>query len=382
MRHARQEVHPDWLTRERVLVIALAIVTGIALYVCYELAAPFLAPITWAVALAVVAHPLHQWIEGHTKSSSLAAGLAVLVVAVTLVAPGVFVVREISQEAAAGVQQIDSEVDAGRWRAAVESNPRFAPWLEWVEREVNVKEEVQRASKWIMSHVGKLVSGSVALATGLLITLFLLFYFFRDKAQILGGLKGLVPLSRREADEVFRRIRDTIQAIVNGTLVVALLQGILGGLMFWWLGLPAPLLWGAVMAVLSVLPFFGAALVWVPAAAYLALTGDWTKALILTAWGSIVVALIDNLLYPVLVKGRLRMHTVPVFVSIVGGLVYFGAAGVVLGPVALVVTAALLDIWRRRTAHGQTADHAIETPIAAPSSRSSSSRRSGSAPSG
>ena len=360
MRHARQEVHPDWLTRERVLVIVLAIATGIALYICYELAAPFLAPITWALALAVVAHPLHQWLEGRMKSGSLAAALAVLVVAVTLVAPAVLVVREISQEASAAVQQIEDEVDAGRWRSAVERNPRFAPWLEWIEREVNVKEEVQRASKWIVTRVGKIVSGSVALATGLLITLFLLFYFFRDQAKILGGLKGLVPLSRREADDVFRRIRDTIQAIVNGTLVVALLQGILGGLMFWWLGLPAPLLWGAVMAVLSVLPFFGAAIVWVPAAAFLALEGDWTKALILAAWGSIVVALIDNLLYPVLVKGRLRMHTVPVFISIVGGLVYFGAAGIVLGPVALIVAAALLDIWRRRTAHGNAAEHAGE----------------------
>lgn len=361
MRHARQEVHPDWLTRERVLVIVLAIATGIALYVCYELAAPFLAPITWALALAVVAHPLHHWIEDRMKSGSLAAGLAVLIVAVTLVAPAVFVVREVAQEASAAVQQIEDEVDAGRWRSAVEGNPRFAPWLEWVEREVNVKEEVQRASKWVMSNAGKVVSGSLALATGLLITLFLLFYFFRDKAKILGGLKGLVPLSRREADEVFKRVRDAIQAIVNGTLVVALLQGTLGGLMFWWLGLPAPLLWGAVMAVLSVLPFFGAAIVWVPAAVYLALSGDWGKALILAAWGSIVVALIDNLLYPVLVKGRLSMHTVPVFISIVGGLVYFGAAGVVLGPVALVVAAALLDIWRRRTAHGQAAEHVVDT---------------------
>jgi predicted PurR-regulated permease PerM len=106
---------------------------------------------------------------------------------------------------------------------------------------------------------------------------------------------------------------------------------------------------------------FGAAIVWVPAAVFLALQGDVTKALILTAWGSIVVAMIDNLLYPILVKDRLCLHTVPVFVSIVGGLVVFGAAGVVLGPVVLAVTVALIEIWRRRTAHGRAAEHAVES---------------------
>jgi predicted PurR-regulated permease PerM len=359
MAQAKQERNGDWLTRERVLVIVLAAVTGIAFYICYQLAEPFLSPLTWALALAVVAHPVHRWIGKRMKAKTLAAALAVLVVTVALIVPVVFVVREIAHEAAAGVEKVKNEATEGRWRKAVEANPRFAGTLKWIEREVNVKEEVERASKWIMNNVGKIVSGSISVVTGLLVTLFLLFYFFRDQERILGALKGLVPLSRPEADEVIKRIRDTIHAIVNGTLVVALIQGILGGLMFWGLGLPSPLLWGAVMAVLSVLPFFGAAIVWVPAAVFLALEGDWNKALILTAWGSIVVALIDNLLYPVLVKSRLRLHTVPVFISIVGGLLYFGAAGVVLGPVALAVAAALIDIWRRRTAAGHAAEHGV-----------------------
>ena len=191
------------------------------------------------------------------------------------------------------------------------------------------------------------MAGTVSIATGILITLFLLFYFFRDGQELINSLRGLVPLSEREATEVFHRVHDTIGGIVYGTLIVALIQGALGGLMFWWLGLPGPILWGAVMAILAVLPLFGAAIVWVPAAAFLALEGDWTKALILVGWGSIVVALIDNVLYPLLVKDRLQLHAVPVFISIVGGLAFFGAAGIVLGPVVLAVAVVLLDIWRR-----------------------------------
>src|SRR5687768_15044931 len=196
MAQAKQERNGDWLTRERVLVIVLAAVTGIAFYICYQLAEPFLSPLTWALALAVVAHPVHRWIGKRMKAKTLAAALAVLVVTVALIVPVVFVVREIAHEAAAGVEKVKNEATEGRWRKAVEANPRFAGTLKWIEREVNVKEEVERASKWIMNNVGKIVSGSISVVTGLLVTLFLLFYFFRDQERILGALKGLVPLSR------------------------------------------------------------------------------------------------------------------------------------------------------------------------------------------
>jgi predicted PurR-regulated permease PerM len=222
---------------------------------------------------------------------------------------------------------------------------------------------VKQASQSLSEKLGSIVAGTVAIATGILITLFLLFYFFRDGQELIKSLRGLVPLSERESTEVFHRVGDTIGGIVYGTLIVALIQGALGGLMFWWLGLPGPILWGAVMAVLAVLPLFGAAIVWVPAALFLALEGDWTKALILTGWGSIVVALIDNLLYPLLVKDRLQLHTVPVFISIVGGLAFFGAAGIVLGPVVLAVAVVLLDIWRRRIAHRGAAENVVEAGV-------------------
>jgi predicted PurR-regulated permease PerM len=122
--------------------------------------------------------------------------------------------------------------------------------------------------------------------------------------------------------------------------------------MFWWLGLPAPLLWGTVMAFVAVLPVLGAAIVWAPVALYLALEGDWQRAALLAAWGAIVVSTIDNVLYPILVKSEIRLHTVPVFIAVLGGIAVFGVTGVVLGPLVLVVALTLLDIWRIRMAAG------------------------------
>jgi predicted PurR-regulated permease PerM len=108
-------------------------------------------------------------------------------------------------------------------------------------------------------------------------------------------------------------VADTIHATVFGTLTVAAVQGVLGGLIFWWLGLPAPILWGAVMALLAIVPVLGAFVVWLPVAIFLAASGQWGQAVILALWGTVVVGLIDNLLYPMLVGKRLRLHTVPVF---------------------------------------------------------------------
>ena len=135
-------------------------------------------------------------------------------------------------------------------------------------------------------------------------------------------------------------------------------QGTLGGLMFWWLDLPAPLLWGAVMAMLAVVPVLGAFIVWIPAAIFLFLQGSEGKALLLTLWGSIVVGGIDNVLYPILVGTQLKMHTVLAFVSLVGGLIVFGTSGLILGPVIFTVTKILLETWSRHNSDEQAKDNA------------------------
>jgi predicted PurR-regulated permease PerM len=136
-------------------------------------------------------------------------------------------------------------------------------------------------------------------------------------------------------------------------------QGTLGGLMFWWLGLPAPLLWGIVMALLAVIPVLGAFIIWVPAALFLLVTGHEVQALILILWGAIVVGGIDNLLYPILVGKRMKIHTVLAFISLVGGVMLFGPSGLVLGPVIFAVTQQLLQIWHRHNVNSRAASQPI-----------------------
>jgi predicted PurR-regulated permease PerM len=344
------------LTRDRALALVLVVATALVAYVCYRLVQPFLPAVAWALALAVVTHPVHGWLARHIKNANLAALAAVALVTLVLLVPAGFVLDALLQEAAVNADRVQDQLEAGRWRHAIERNPSLAPLLGWLERNVNVDQELRRIVPALTSDVTAFVTGSVQAVAQFLITLFLLFYFFRDRRQALGAIRSLVPLSDVETAALFARVRDTVYGTVFGTLFVAAVQGALGGLMFWWLGLPAPVLWGAVMAVLAVIPWLGAFVVWAPAAVFLALEGSWGSALLLTAWGVLVVGLIDNLLYPIVVGKRLRLHTAVVFVAILGGLAVFGASGVILGPVAVAVMGALVEVWRVRTAAGRAAD--------------------------
>ena len=339
----------DWGSRSHVQTLVLMAVTTFGIYLCYRMAVPFLAVIAWALTLAVLFTPLQRWLESKFKSSSLAAILSVLVIFLIVVVPVMFVGQRLVLQAAQGAQLIETKVAAGEWRRVVEAQPLLAPMVERIERELDLPGTAKTVATWLTTITGSIVKGSVYQVIGLMLTFYLLFFFLRDGRAGLLSLRYLSPLSMTEMDRLFSRVGDTIHATAYGTLAVSSVQGLLGGLMFWWLGLPAPLLWGVVMGLLAVVPMIGAFVVWIPAALFLALEGSWGKALILTLWGMLVVGTIDNLLRPVLVGNRLKLHTVLAFLSVVGGLILFGPAGLILGPVTLTVTTVLLEIWSSRS---------------------------------
>ena len=346
------------LTRERLSTWALLTLTVLLLYLCFRLAQPFFPAISWALALAIVAYPVFGWLEGKLGRRNWAAGVTVVLVAVLIVAPAAFVTRHTIEQGSMIREKWRSGEIAREWEQATAKNPLLAKAGEWMrERAQQGGEQVTEKAN---QAVPTLLTSTVLGVIQLFIALFTLYFFFRDRDAMLRFARWVMPLTDDEGREVIRLVKDTVHAALFGHVAVALIQGALGGLMFWWLGLPAPLLWGVVMGLLAIVPVLGAFVIWVPAAAFLLLQGEIWKAAVLTAWGTLVVGLIDNLLYPMFVGRRLRLHTLPVFFAIVGGLSVFGTAGIVLGPVALALAMAVLHIWRRRTAGGQTAEEALE----------------------
>ena len=346
----------DWGARSHVQVLVLTVATAVGVYFCFRLALPFLPALVWALTLAVLFIPAHRWVESKLKRPSMAAAVSVLAVSLIVAVPMTFVGQRLLVESARGAEIIKTKVESGEWRRTIEAQPRVAPMAGWVEKQVDLPGTVKTITTWLTTTAGALVKGSVVQVIGFCLTFYLLFYFLRDRSGALQSLRSLSPLSAAEMDRLFSQVADAIYATVYGTLAVSAVQGLLGGLMFWWLGLPAPLFWGMVMALLAVVPVLGAFIVWVPAALFLALEGSWGKALILTVWGGVVVGGIDNLLLPVLVGNRLKLHTILAFLSVVGGLILLGPSGLILGPVVLTITMALLEIWRDRAVDPPTAE--------------------------
>jgi predicted PurR-regulated permease PerM len=355
----------------RAALLVLGAASAVIAYVCYLVLCPFLSPLAWALALATVTHPAHIWIERRFPFPNLAAAMTVILTAAVVITPVVFVTHYLAIEVEQKAEFLRRQLLSGEWRKDLQETTVFGRAILWAEAHLvptstnhlaspstDTRQEdpalveetptVEQAANLTVGVIS-LVSNAAWLGLQLLITLMSLFFLLRDRRQVRDSIRALLPISTTEADQVFQRTRDTLNATVFGSLIVALIQGSMGGLMFWWLGLPSPLLWGAIMAVLAFIPVLGTFVVWMPTAVVLAMQGDWGRAAALVLWGAIAIGLIDNLLYPTLVGGRMRFHTLLVFFAVVGGIFQFGAAGVILGPLILVLADALVEIWKRRT---------------------------------
>ena len=324
--------------------VVLAITIG-ALFLCFQLAIPFLPALTWALALAVICVPSHRWIESKVKSPSLAALISVSSIGLIVVMPAIWISARLLTEAASGAVLIKEKVASGEWRAIFETNDALATLVPWIE-ELDLPGAIAAAASWTATKTASFIGGWILQLVTITLTFYLLFYFLRDRRLVMAWLHEVSPLSTADTGRLFKRIVDTVQATLYGTFAVATIQGALGGLMFWWLGLAAPLVWGLVMGVLAIVPVLGAFIVWLPVAILFALEGNWSSALLLAAWGILVIGAIDNFLYPVFIGNRLKLHTVPSFIAVVGGIILFGPSGLLLGPVAVATTLVLLEVWR------------------------------------
>ncbi|HYL36274.1 MAG TPA: AI-2E family transporter [Bryobacteraceae bacterium] len=341
------------LTRDSFPPLATGAGALLVVYLCWRIVAPFLPALCWAFALALIAGPIYSWLVGRALPRSLAALIIISLVMVVVIGPAIVLAGALAKEASDVVNRVASDAGMKSVRDGIENSTLAGPAFRWLDSRYDLpKEALQMARSvagWVSATVSSMLAGSIWLLTQITVTMFVLFYFLRDGQTIRRKVRSVIPLSAADTDLLFERIAQTIRVSLGGKIVVAAIQGTLGGLMFSWLGLPAPVFWGSMMAVLSILPVIGAFVVWLPAAIAFALQGDWQHALILAGWGVLIIHPVDNILGPMLVGSALRMHTLLMFFSIIGGLAAFGASGVVLGPVTIAVAAGLMELadgWR------------------------------------
>lgn len=331
--------------------IALWVVTALALYLCWLMLLPFVDVLAWAAVLVVVFYPVHKRLLARTARPSLSAILSSVLVLVAILLPLTLITLAVVNELSGVAQNLQANIAS----LLDPNSPITGRFLRWLGQYVNlsglqpqeyIAERIKSMSGMLAGRMLGLVGGALGAVVQIFFVIFTMYYFFRDGDQIMRALRDALPLERSQSEEIFSRTRDVISASVYGVLVIAAIQGALGGLAFWALSLPSAIVWGVVMIFLSMIPVAGAFVVWVPAAIFLALTGHWIKALLLVAWGALVIGSVDNFLRPKLVGEKTKLHELFIFFSVLGGLQVFGVLGIVLGPVVLAITLALIDVFR------------------------------------
>jgi predicted PurR-regulated permease PerM len=343
------------IVRKRITLLFLLAVTALSLYLCYIIFRPFLYPLLSAVVIAIVFFPLHARMARLVRNSSLAALLSTILVTVIIIIPAVFVGVAISQEISHLIDHLDakSSESGGLSPYLMHLLERPMAWLgQYVDlSRFNLRSwllsRLQAISSFLLAEAGAVLGSVTSFIVNSVIALFTLFFLFREGRSIRRRAAAVLPLNAQQVEELFNGIGNTIIATVYGGVVVAAAQGALTGIALWICGVPSPVLWGVVAAGFSLVPLVGSAVVWLPAAIYLAATGHWGCAIFIVVWGAAVVGTADNFLRPILISGRVKMHTLLIFFAVFGGVQVFGFIGLFVGPVILAVTMTLLGLLKQ-----------------------------------
>jgi predicted PurR-regulated permease PerM len=313
---------------------------------------PFYGAVLWGTISAIVFAPLYRrLLQAMPQRRTLAAVATVLIIVVLVILPFILISLVLVQEAASVYESVQSgELNFDRYfQQIVAQLPSWAANLlarfgltnlSAVEQKLSVA--LAAGSQFITSQIINIGQNTFNFVISLLLMLYLLFFLLRDGNELSLRIRHAIPLRPEQKRALFEKFTVVIRATVKGNIAVALVQGALGGLIFWLLGIHAPLLWAVLMAFLALVPAVGAGLVWLPVALFFLMTGATWQGIVLIAYGVLVISVVDNILRPILVGQDTKLPDYVVLISTLGGISIFGVNGFVLGPV---IAAMFMAVW-------------------------------------
>ncbi len=332
--------------------LGLLAATAIALYLCWLMLRPFIGVLAWAVVLVIIFYPVHNRLRNRTNRRKLSALLSCLLVVLVVVLPLILITMAVAEELGKVVPNLPSQIPQLMDR----QTSLFGRAAEWIQARFGIDtsrsqgfigEQLKRSGEFLLGFSWSLAGNILGGIVKSFFVVFTMYYLFRDGDRIVRRLPAALPLSREQSEGIIARTQEVVSASVYGVVSIAALQGLLGGIAFWVLGIPSPVLWAVLMTFLCMIPLAGSFLVWLPLSIYLMAKGHWTKAVLLIVWGALVVSTIDNFLRPKIIKNQTRLHELFVFFSVLGGISVFGLLGIVLGPVVLAITLGLLQAFQQ-----------------------------------
>lgn len=335
----------------RFFLLMLVLVTGLFFY----LLKPFFGALFWACAIGVLFNPLQKrLLKLWGDRPNLTALATLLICVVIVVIPVLMITASFLQEGLNLYQRIQSgDIDPGAYFERIKSAfPAIQGMAERLGVDLdNAKQKAAEfavtATRWLAQNAISLGQDTFRFFLNLVLMLYVAYFLLRDGRKLVDMLIRALPMGDDRERLLFTKFAEVTRATVKGNLVVALVQGALGGIIFWILDIPGALLWGVVMAILSLIPAVGAGLVWAPVAIYLFAVGDWIQGTVLAAYGIVVIGLADNILRPILVGRDTKLPDWLVLLSTLGGLAMFGINGFVIGPLIAALFTAFWGIFVR-----------------------------------
>ena len=326
---------------------------------------PFVKAILAGTILSYIFYPVYSKINKKLNRKNLSSLIVSILVILLLTAPFYFVVNTVSKEAYILYIITRQKVSSGSLISSdceKEANPicGIINYIEGKFEDPQIRyhfdNSIKKASTYVINGASNLLLSVPSFLLNFFIIIFVMFFFFRDGHIIIDKIEKLLPLKKAHQDYVFKKLNDAMFAVIYGNIIVAVIQGILGGLGFFIFGVHSPIFWGVVMMFLSLIPFGGTSIVWLPASLFLIFNGSieldnvmMLKGLLLMLWGFLIVGLADNILKPKIIGAKAKIHPVLVLLGVLGGLKFFGIIGVIVGPIILALLTTFIKIYEEET---------------------------------
>ena len=332
----------------------------------FYIAKPFLPAIFTGGIIAYLSYPLYTKTLKHIKNRNAAALIISILIILLITIPFLIVLGLISKEAYYTYASLSQQNLGTNFMSIMCKNEDWVScrslkslvqFLPEDNLDYYLQATIEKITGFILGNASKFLASIPSVLLNLFVMVFVVFYFLRDGSALGAKIKNILPLNESHKREVIDKFHHVTYGVFYGNLTIAILQGVLGIIGFAVLGVPSPVLWGFVMMLFALVPYFGSAIIWLPAALNLIFMGylqndasDIIRGIILIAYGALVISTIDNILKPKLIGSKAKIHPILVLIGVLGGLSLFGFIGLVLGPLMLALLVTFIDIYEKEKA--------------------------------
>jgi predicted PurR-regulated permease PerM len=339
------------MANSRLYTIALYFLVAVLGYLSYQIFKPFLSPLAWAIVLSIVFYPVFTFVLKYVKWKPLASLITLLAILIILLGPFSYLSYLLSQE----IRTVLDNAASGKFDpvGGFLHHPFVSKMINKIlgmfhlsqaEFEKRIIENISLFGKSLLGGVTGGIGNVASAITDFIFMILSIFFFLEGGSEFVEGLKKYIPFSKGERELLIKQTRDIIVTTIYGGVTIAVVQAIIGGIAFSLLGVPSPVIWGFAMFVASFIPLLGTFAVWGPMAIYLFFKGMIVHSIILVAVGIVAISSIDNILRPLIIRGKIQMPTLAIFFSILGGIKVFGFIGFIMGPLVLALFISVIQM--------------------------------------